>query len=645
MNLRLLFCAGFLSLTMLASPTRKELDARSKALLSQSNLAAVAKIDPLLSEYLSYQKRIIANIDESIQRDPENAPLFLGDWEYLVSCLEREVQHARTTPIIDETKYHNVRDFGAKADGVTDDGPALTKAIAAAQAGTDGKRTVFLPKGRYLVCQQTAEMGNIQLDGFSNIRIVGENGSEIVLPKSSDSGVRISNSDNVGLKNLRFSCLEQSFMTGVIIALPDTETLRIKRDPGMPSPLEPYFANAGNRLMRFFSAEMLPDKSAPALSNYAPHQGKPTITQVSEDVFDFRVRTFTPVQKYYKVGMRAVYFARESGNSHTIFNVGSQRTRLENLEITASSSIGIVNWGSYRPFIVNCRIVPREGRFISTCADGIYMRALTLGGLIRGNLVRNIGDDFTNIHTFISPIDKVQGSDVFLRQSDWHRLYIYPGVRLGLLRLSKGENRISESRKIVACKVENGFYHVTLDKPFGKVECRNSPLPMPDMVVSLDLQAAGSVIVGNRFEHGSSRILCGGRDCLYMNNTYLDSSAYTFFANICPEGIPRDGDECALPCNIEISNNHFITYSKTLFRFNGLLTSRVDEKQRKPGYLHIKITDNVIDEYGKTSSSPLFDIAHTDFLTITGNTIHTKRKGNLVRVAEDIGQHCIIQQK
>jgi len=56
---------------------------------------------------------------------------------------------ARAADVIEKATF-NVKDFGAKGDGVADDTPAIQKAINAAAAKPGGGKVVF-PKGTYLL--------------------------------------------------------------------------------------------------------------------------------------------------------------------------------------------------------------------------------------------------------------------------------------------------------------------------------------------------------------------------------------------------------------------------------------------------------------------------------------------------------------
>jgi pectate lyase-like protein len=80
----------------------------------------------------------------------------------------------------------DVTTFGATGDGVTNDAPAFRSAIAAADAAA-GTNTVLIPAGTYLMdADGNGTPGIIEMDGVTNVDVVGEGASSVVKYKPRD---------------------------------------------------------------------------------------------------------------------------------------------------------------------------------------------------------------------------------------------------------------------------------------------------------------------------------------------------------------------------------------------------------------------------------------------------------------------------
>ena len=282
--------------------------------------------------------------------------------------------------------------------------------------------------------------------------------------------------------------------------------------------------------------------------------------------------------------------------------------------------MAVLNNASDRPFVVNCRIEALPGSFVSTSADGIYMRNISLGGLVRGNIVRHVGDDFMNIHSYVFPAVKAEGKTLYVKAKDWNLRNFAPGRRLGLLRTSAGQNGIAKEVRITAIEPEGELLKVTLDGGFGRIVTLEDTKGMPDMLILPDNQNHGMVVTGNRFEDGVSRFLAGGRNWLFTDNTVVDSLHHSYFMNLCPETVGRNGFEFVTPRNVELAGNRFETAAKTLFRFGSSANAEREADHSIPSASHIRVADNDIEITG-SSNLPLIRINGVEFLTFTGNRI------------------------
>ncbi|MFK7692167.1 glycosyl hydrolase family 28-related protein [Paenibacillus sp. HJGM_3] len=102
-----------------------------------------------------------------------------------------------------ETPYLNVKWFGAKGDGVTDDMAAIQRTIDAASARGGG--TVFLPQGTYIV----SPSGQNRIMLRSNVDILGEGGGTVIKVKDNagDYGMVFGASSATPVRDVRMSHL------------------------------------------------------------------------------------------------------------------------------------------------------------------------------------------------------------------------------------------------------------------------------------------------------------------------------------------------------------------------------------------------------------------------------------------------------
>ncbi len=102
-----------------------------------------------------------------------------------VQAREAGAQTVRTANL-QTLAVFDVTTFGAIGDGVTNDAPAFRSAIAAADAAA-GTNTVFIPAGTYLMdADGNGTPGILEMDGVTNVDIVGEGASSVVKYKPRD---------------------------------------------------------------------------------------------------------------------------------------------------------------------------------------------------------------------------------------------------------------------------------------------------------------------------------------------------------------------------------------------------------------------------------------------------------------------------
>ena len=94
------------------------------------------------------------------------------------------------------TGVHNVRDYGATGDGVTDDGPAVQQAFDAAQSG----ESVYFPSGSY----RLASTINVQI---SNLRTYGDGDVSTIRRDTTQGHIFYVRKAGIELTSMRFEHL------------------------------------------------------------------------------------------------------------------------------------------------------------------------------------------------------------------------------------------------------------------------------------------------------------------------------------------------------------------------------------------------------------------------------------------------------
>jgi hypothetical protein len=110
---------------------------------------------------------------------------------------------------------YDVRAYGAKGDGVTDDTAAIQAAIGAAAAGNGG--IVFFPAGVYM-CAST-----LRLDGTQSMRLEGTPTTELQYTGTADTFISATGTFRFTLRWLRITYTSSTF-TGVLVRLDGSST-------------------------------------------------------------------------------------------------------------------------------------------------------------------------------------------------------------------------------------------------------------------------------------------------------------------------------------------------------------------------------------------------------------------------------------
>lgn len=166
-----------------------------------------------------------------------------------------------STPETTKTKIFKVESYGAKGDGKTNDGEAISKAVAAAAADSSAKKIVqFQANKTYRVTGVPESNDNnrlFDLQYAENVHIQGSN-TKILLKSPVRIGV-ISESDNCSISGFIFDYSPKPFVIGKVIGkggdyIDFSTTEEIVIPSGWTAPSTFYaFRNKENERLHFFS--------------------------------------------------------------------------------------------------------------------------------------------------------------------------------------------------------------------------------------------------------------------------------------------------------------------------------------------------------------------------------------------------------
>jgi len=211
--------------------------------------------DHILYEYFTDQQGIITRLMDGIKADEEKPdsllsheiPLQKEECAQLINSLKIELQLINKNLAFEkqETETINVKDFGAKGDGIVNDREAIAEAFEKAKEMGNGTKILF-PEGTYsiYVPENARVSGNLELIGLKDVIIEGQ-GEAVLLFKTYRTGLRIEDCHNLKFKNLQIDYDPLPFTQGVITKVDyEKDLVEIQIQEGFPLPNNDKFKKA-----------------------------------------------------------------------------------------------------------------------------------------------------------------------------------------------------------------------------------------------------------------------------------------------------------------------------------------------------------------------------------------------------------------
>lgn len=326
--------------------------------------------------------------------------------------LLQEMKHAP------KIRSFSVREFGARGDGRTDDGPAIRRALEAAAAAKSPVRLLF-PAGTYRIEPEsrwpehgswpnrisggvsswnfdTLKKAHLRLLSPEHLTLEGEAGqTRLLFTNPALCGIRILGGYHTTLRNLTLDYETPPFTQGRIVAANAERTrLEVEIDEGFPSPLAPNLLEAPSRRLTPLSPETrtyLPGTFP--LGKVEPLGGR----KFRVELGSFHAGT---ARTSLAPGNPVVITGRyDSRCANAISSILSKFDHFDTITVHSSPSW---TWHllSYAPILQNCRVEPEPGtaRLISTNGDGLMFAAIgKVGPYLEHCTFSSMEDDGINL--------------------------------------------------------------------------------------------------------------------------------------------------------------------------------------------------------------------------------------------------------
>ena len=245
-------------------PERLRLLSRLKAAGSPRS-AAVAKRLEILDSLIAY---IAARLEAGTAESLLFAWSAHEELEMLAGYFKEEAKLLQELENAPKPQNLSVRDFGARGDGRSDDGPAIRRALEAAAAAKSPVRLHF-PAGTYRIEPEsrpperrawrnrisggfsswnadTLNQAHLRLLSPEHLTLEGEAGqTRLLFTNPALCGIRILGGYHTTLRNLTLDYETPPFTQGRIVAANAERTrLEVEIDEGFPSPLAPNLLEA-----------------------------------------------------------------------------------------------------------------------------------------------------------------------------------------------------------------------------------------------------------------------------------------------------------------------------------------------------------------------------------------------------------------
>jgi len=382
---------------------------------------------------------VIDFIKTEIKKNTDDSLLFArrgqNDLIKLVEYFQAEWQYKEQELAAPAGKIISVTDFGAVGDGISDDAPAFHRALNALK-GCSGKKQLLIPAGKYLLAspeivkrgttipditkksEATISYWNeenlyLGIVGFSDLTVKGEPGAELIFKNFLQSGVGIIGGRNVTIEGLSLYYIKDPFIQGTIAEVVDDRSILWKPDPISSLPEDHDFDGKLTGVLACGQSHNSDGAIVRAASGKFPEKYE-KLKDGSYRIFIERAFS-VPVTAGMRPGQKFIV-PRRDHRVRMLFIHNSSFCTIRNVTLNNSPASGFSAGRSNAINFINCRIIPRPGRFMSTNADGIHVWNNTgIGPFVSNCYFRNMGDDAFNTYYRGQYLYAAQGNELIAK--------------------------------------------------------------------------------------------------------------------------------------------------------------------------------------------------------------------------------------
>ncbi|MEK7674523.1 MAG: right-handed parallel beta-helix repeat-containing protein [Verrucomicrobiota bacterium] len=447
-------------------------------------------------------------------------------------------------------RVFHVRDFGAKADGITDSGAAIRAAIAAARTSVPPAEVV-LDAGTYRVRAEDPRGYCFPIHQATNLVMRGAGkATKIVITNPAAGAFSFGLCRQVSLHNLAVDYDPVPFLQGTVRAVDvKAGSFDLEVEAGYPTPDAESFLKATEPYGKW---GMIMDPATRRIRSGTPDHYMTPRWERRED----RVWRFFAADEHHRrnlahmrVGDAYVHLARGYGGA--VLAQGCDGIRIENVTVHASPGLAVGLVGNRGEIVVRgleVRFAPGTTRLLTANADGVHCQQNRSGPVIENCYFEGMADDAVNIYAPPNVLREVRSPTQWLVSPG---ALVLPGDRLQVLDPKTG--RLRGEVKVVDVKVEQRAFLLTLDQPLEGAG-PGADHRTADTLYNLEACGAGFQIRRNHM-NGHRRYGCllraGGG--VVEDNTFEDTTG----AGVVLTNEP-DWPEGPVPWGITIRRNRFL---------------------------------------------------------------------------------------